>query len=92
MERVVVRGAGTVGIIGAIIFFIAKLDTIAIYLLVAGAAFWIFSLGWGRRYEHVLDKAPEGYRPTGEVYTNPGGDGPVAVYFKGIRRIYVKAE
>lgn len=90
VDRVVVRGAGTVGLIGAVIFFIVGVPAIGVYLALAGIAFWVFSMGWRSRYENVLDTAPEGFQPTGEVLVNPGGS-PVTVYFKGIRRVYVKA-
>ncbi len=90
VEPTIVRGLGTLAILGAVAFLIAGLHLIALYLFLSGVAFWISSLRWTRRYENVVDSPPEGYRPTGEVYANPGGDGPVAVYFKGIRRIYVK--
>jgi hypothetical protein len=90
VEPTIVRGLGTLAILGAVAFLIAGLHLIALYLFLSGAAFWISSLRWTRRYENVVDSPPEGFRPTGEVYANPGGDGPVAVYFKGIRRIYVK--
>ena len=89
VDRVVVRGAGTVGLVGALIFFIVGVPAIGIYLALAGIAFWVFSLGWRARYENVLESAPEGFQPTGEVFVNPGGS-PVAVYFQGIRRVYVK--
>lgn len=90
VDRWLVRGIGTLAVLGAFAFLIAGLHAIFIYLLLSGVVFWIFSLRWPRRYQNVLDEPPEGFRPTGEVYTNPGADEPVAVYFKGIRRVYVK--
>ncbi len=90
VEKLVVRGIGTLALLGAIIFLIVGIRTITVYLGASGIAFWIASLNWRQRYENVVDTPPEGYQPTGELYENPGGDGPVAVYFKGIHRIYVK--
>lgn len=92
VERTVVRGIGTLAILGAIAFFIAGIPAIAIFLGVSGIVFWISSLQWRQRYGNVVDTPPEGYKPTGEVYLNPGGNGRVAVYFKGIRRIYVRQD
>lgn len=94
VDRTVVRGIGTLALVGMVIFFIVGVPIIAVYLGLAGIAFWVFSLKWQRRYENVLDAAPEGYQPTGEVYSNPpASDGAkVAVYFKGIRRVYVRAQ
>ena len=92
VERWVVRGIGTLAILGAAAFLVAGLRTIAIYLLLSGVAFWLSGLNGRQRYENVLDAPPEGFRPTGEVYDNPGGSGPVAVYFKGISRVYVRQE
>lgn len=90
VEKTVVRGIGTLAILGGIAFFFVGIGAIAWYLVVAGVVFWVSSLGWRARYLKVEETAPEGYRPTGEVYENPGGKGPVAVYFKGIRRVYVR--
>lgn len=92
IEIYIVRGIGTLALVGAAIFLIMAIHSIAIYLAAAGVAFWISSLGWKRRYENVIDVVPEGYRPTGEVYVNPGAGHDVAVYFKGIRRIYVRQD
>jgi len=90
VERVIVRGVGSLALVGMVIFFIMGIHSIAIYLGAAGVAFWISSMGWHARYQNVLDVPPGGYRPTGEIYTNPGASSAVAVYFKGIRRVYVK--
>ena len=90
MERWLLRGAGTLALLGGLGFLLVGLRLIALYLALAGVAFWIASLGWHQRYENVLDAPPEGYRPTGEVYPNPEGSERVAVYFKGIRRVYVR--
>ncbi|NMP22302.1 hypothetical protein HIJ39_08045 [Sulfobacillus sp. DSM 109850] len=93
VERVIVRGIGTLSFVGVIIFFIVGIPAIAVYLGLAGIAFWVFSLGWQKRYESVLEEPPEGFQPTGEVYNNPGGSSSkVAVYFRGIRRVYVKSQ
>lgn len=90
VDRSIVRGAGTVSLIGAVIFIFVGIPSISVYLALAGIVFWGFSLGWKRRYENVLESPPDGFRPTGEVYANAGGEGSVAVYFKGIRRVYVR--
>lgn len=91
VERLIVRGIGTLSLAGGVAFLIVGIRAIAIYLFMAGFALWLSSLRWGQRYQNIVDAPPEGYRPTGEIYSNPGGEGPVAVYFNGIRRIYVKA-
>lgn len=90
VDRVLVRAIGTLSLLGGIGFLAAGLKLIALYLGAAGVAFWIASFGWQKRYQNVLDTPPEGYKPTGEVYPNPPGSEKVAVYFKGIRRVYVK--
>ena len=92
VDRVIVRGVGSLALLGAMIFLFMGIHAIAIYLFLAGAAFWISSLNWQRRYDNVLESPPAGFRPTGEVYINPGSDSAVAVYFKGIRRVYVKSD
>lgn len=92
VDRWVVLGIGALSVLGGIIFLIMGVHAIAIYLFAAGVAFLLSSLAWRQRYQNILGQVPEGYLPTGEVYENPGGDGPVAVYFKGIRRVYVRAD
>lgn len=86
--RTVVRGIGLLSLIGGTLFLLAHLKVIAFYLMGSGLIFLAFTLGWAERYQNVLAQVPEGFRPTGEVYENPGGK-PVAVYYKGIRRVYV---
>lgn len=90
VDKLLVRGIGTLSGIGAAIFLAIGLPLIALYLALAGAAFWGFSLGWKARHERVLDEPPPGWRPTGERYPNPGGPDPVEVWFSGIRRVYVR--
>ena len=75
--------------LGSAIFFIGRLPIIGIYLGFSGFAFLMASLHFDRRYQHVLTSPPEGYEPTGERYPNPPGDNSVAVYHRGIRRVYV---
>lgn len=91
VDRTIVRGIGTLSLLGAVIFFFVGIPTITVYLALAGIAFWVFSWSWTRRYENVLDEPPEGFQPTGEIFNNPGGESSeVAVYFRGIQRVYVK--
>ncbi len=91
VDRTIVRGIGTLSLLGAVIFVFVGVPTIAVYLALAGIAFWVFSRSWTRRYENVLDEPPEGFQPTGEIFSNPGADSSkVAVYFRGIQRVYVK--
>ncbi|MCL4352177.1 MAG: hypothetical protein M1318_05970 [Firmicutes bacterium] len=85
--------AGIVAIIGGLIFFAIQLPSIGGYLVASGLIFLAFTLGWTARYQRVLREPPDthdGWEPTGETYLNPGGDGPVAVWHKGIKRVYVK--
>ncbi|MCY0864699.1 MAG: hypothetical protein OWQ57_07100 [Sulfobacillus sp.] len=91
VDKKLVQGIGTVALFGSALFFgVLHVTAVGVYLLLAGVVFWLFTIGWTARYQRVLDAPPDGYRPTGEIYPNPGGDGPVAVYFRGIRRVYVK--
>lgn len=90
--RTLLRAVGVVSIIGALIFYAIQVPSIAVYLLAAGIAFELATWGWRRRYLHVVDQAPPGFAPTGEVYANPGAEHPVSVWQKGIHRIYVQGE
>lgn len=90
--RILVRAVGSLSIWGGVLFVVAGLPAIGWYLGLAGVIYWIFTLGWQERYAHVLPKPPDGYRPTGEIYPNPGGKGPVAVYYRGTERVYVLAD
>ncbi len=95
VDRVIVRSVGTVAILGGLAFFIAQLPTIGYYLVGSGLIFWAFTWSWKSRYQRVQAESPdptEGWEPTGETYLNPGGQGPVAVWHKGIKRIYVLME
>ncbi len=90
--RTVMRLLGAVSIIGGLLFYLAwRVPLVSGYLVGAGLLFLIDTIGWHQRYQVVLDQAPEGFEPTGEVYVNPGGEGPVAVWHQGIRRLYVRA-
>lgn len=90
VDRIIVRAVGTVAILGGVAFFIAHLPTIGSYLVGSGIVFWLFTVSWKARYQRVLSQPPDGWEPTGETYLNPGGAGPVAVWHKGIRRVYVR--
>jgi hypothetical protein len=90
VDQIVVRGTGTVAVVGGIIFGMVGIPQIMYYLIGAGIILLAFSLGWNARYQRVLANVPQGgYEPTGEVYVNPGGS-PVEVWHKGIRRVYVR--
>lgn len=92
VDRLIVRAVGTVALLGGMAFFIAHLPTIGYYLGGAGIIFWTFTWGWSARYQRVLAHPPDpkdGWEPTGETYLNPGGGGPVAVWHRGIQRLYV---
>lgn len=88
--RILVQAIGTLSIVGGIIFWVVGIPAISIYLLVAGIIYWLSTRKWTARYQRVLDAPPEGFVPTGEVYINPGSDDSVAVYYHGIRRVYVR--
>jgi phosphatidylglycerol:prolipoprotein diacylglycerol transferase len=90
--RTLLRWVGVVSGIGAVIFLLIGVPSIGWYLIGAGAVFEAFTIGWRRRYDRVYDQPPPEYAPTGELYVNPGGAHPVvAVWQKGIHRVYVKA-
>lgn len=88
--RAVVMGIGSVALVGGLAFLVVGVPAIAVYLLASGILFWGSTWGWYARYQRVLDVPPEGFQPTGEVLANPGGSGRVAVYYQGIRRVYVR--
>lgn len=93
VDRLIVRAVGTVAVLGGLAFFIAHLPTIGYYLVGSGIIFWAFSWSWNARYQNVRAEPPntaDGWEPTGETYLNPGGQGPVEVWHKGIKRIYVR--
>jgi phosphatidylglycerol:prolipoprotein diacylglycerol transferase len=84
--------AGVVSILGGLVFVVGPhIPAIGYYLIAAGIALGVSGLRWAVRYTAVTEAAPEGALPTGEVYSNPGGQGPVAVLYRGIRRFYVPA-
>ncbi len=84
--------AGTVSVLGGLTFILLPhIPTIGIYLIVAGLLLIGTALRWTLRYRSVEDRVPEGSVPTGEVYANPGGSGPIAVMYQGLRRVYVSA-
>jgi hypothetical protein len=89
VDRTIVRAAGIVAVVGGLIFWVIGVPSISYYLVPAGIVFLLFTINWKARYENILDEAPKGYEPTGEVYTNPGGY-PVEVWYSGIRRVYVR--
>lgn len=86
--RTLVRISGSVSMLGSIPFFIMGIPSIGGYLLGAGVLFWLFTWGWDKRYQAVLTEVPADFEPTGEIYSNPGGMGPVTVWRHGIRRVY----
>ncbi len=88
--RALLRLAGAVSIVGAIAFFVIHIPAIGWYLLGAGVVFELTTVRWHQRYLDVLEDPPEGMRPTGELYANPGAKHPVAVWQEGIRREYVQ--
>lgn len=90
VDKMVVRAAGAVAVAGGLIFFALGIAAIGGYLVAAGVVFWVFTLNWHQRYQAVLDEPPAGFEPTGEVYPNPGSAHAVAVWHRGIRRVYVK--
>lgn len=81
---------GGLAALGGIIFFLMGIPEVGWYLLVAGLFLAASTMRWGVRFRHVLATAPAGYEPTGEAYLNPGGEGPVTVWHRGIRRAYVQ--
>lgn len=90
--RTVMRLLGAVSVVGGVLFYLTwGVPLVSGYLVGAGVLFLVYTIGWRQRYQTVLDAPPEGFEPTGEVYVNPGGPGPVAVWHRGIRRVYVRA-
>ncbi len=61
------------------------------YLIGSGIVFGLVGVRWTVRFRGVLEAPPSGAAPTGEVYSNPGATGPVAAFYRGIRRVYVRA-
>ncbi|MCY0880442.1 MAG: hypothetical protein OWS74_00450 [Firmicutes bacterium] len=89
VDRTFVRVIGIVAIVGGLIFFGVNVPSVGYYLIGSGLIFLLSTWGWKKRYENVLEAPPEGFSPTGEIYINPGSTGPVEVWHKGIRRVYV---
>lgn len=90
VDRILVRAAGSLSIVGAMLFFwVVQVPLIAGFLLLVGLVLWAFTINWKARHEVVLSSPPEGFRPTGEHYSNPGAEHSVDVWHRGIRRVYV---
>lgn len=88
--RSLVRSFGALVLLGGFLFFFAlDLPGLAYFLWIVGIVLELFTLGWTQRFLHVLPEPPEGFSPSGEVYPNPGGGGPVAVWYQDRRRVYV---
>jgi len=89
--KTLVQVMGGVSLAGGIGFVLGHVPSIGWYLIGSGVVLLAATVGWMTRYLYVRQEPPEGYAPTGELYLNPGGPSPVAVWFKGIRREYVAA-
>ncbi len=88
-DRRWLRALSVLSWLGSALCFGDRLPVIAIYLALSGFAFLTTSLGFNRRHQNVLTAPPQGYEPTGERYPNPPGGNMVAVYHRGIHRLYV---
>ena len=84
------RALSVLAWLGSALFFGDHLPLIGGYLAAAGFALLVTSLGFERRYQRVLGTPPEGFEPTGEQFPNPPHGNTVAVYHRGVRRVYVE--
>lgn len=85
-----VRSFGALVLLGGFLFFFAlNLPGLAYFLWIVGLVLELFTLGWQQRFSRVLDEPPDGFAPSGERYPNPGGRGPVAIWYSGRKRVYV---